>query len=80
MLSLWELTKTSTNDVEVVHVGVNSATIQNATFEGSDGTTFENNVVLNQETHMRGKTAGGEQVNFIWKTESNGSLSLAIPV
>ena len=57
------------NDTEVVHIGNNSATIQNATFEGSNGTTFDNNAQFNQQVHFD---------NFIWKKESNGSLSLAI--
>lgn len=57
------------NDVEVVHIGNNSATIQNATFEGKNGTTFNNNAQFNEEVRF-GK--------FVWKKESNGSLSLAI--
>lgn len=57
------------NDVEVVHVGNNSATIQNATLEGNNGTTFNNNAMFNQQVQFG---------NFVWKTESNGSLSLAI--
>lgn len=60
-------------DVEVVHIGNNSATIQNATFAGSDGTTFGNNVTFD--------LSNGKQIdfgNFILKKESNGSLSLTI--
>lgn len=57
------------NDVEVVHVGNNSAIIQNATLEGNNGTTFNNNAMFNQQVQFG---------NFVWKTESNGSLSLAI--
>ncbi len=57
------------NDVEVVHIGINSATIQNATFEGENGTTFENNANFKNQIQFG---------NFIWKVESNGSLSLAI--
>lgn len=57
------------NDVEVVHIGNNSATIQNATFEGNNGTTFNNNVTFNEQVDFFG---------FIWKKESNGSLSLAV--
>ena len=56
-------------DVEVVHIGNDSATIQNATFEGDRGTKFNNNVEFNQQVDM---------MDFIWKKESNGSLSLAI--
>ena len=58
------------NDVEVVHIGNNSATIQNATFEGSKGTTFNNNTTFNQPVNI--------QQGFIFKKESNGSLSLAV--
>ena len=57
------------NDVEVVHVGNNSSTIQNATFEGSNGTTFNNNANFNSQIKFG---------SFIWKVENNGSLSLAI--
>jgi hypothetical protein len=57
------------NDVEVVHIGNNSSTIQNATFEGGDGTTFENSAQFNAQVNF-GK--------FVWKVENNGSLSLAI--
>lgn len=57
------------NDVEVVHVGNNSAIIQNATLEGNNGTTFNNNAMFNQQVQFG---------NFVWKAESNGSLSLAI--
>ena len=60
---------TVNKDVEVVHIGNNSAIIQNATFEGDSGTTFNNNVKFNQQVDMMG---------FIWKKESNGSLSLVI--
>lgn len=60
------------NDVEVVHVGNNSATIQNATFQGESGTTFENNATFNRQVTIRGTS------DFVWKIESNGSLSLAI--
>ena len=56
-------------DTEVVQVGKDSAKIQNATFEGDSGTTFNNNVTFNEEVDM---------MDFIWKKEDNGSLSLAI--
>ena len=57
------------NDVEVVHIGNNSAVIQNATFEGSDGTTFKNNTKFEQQVQFG---------DFVWKIEANGSLSLAL--
>ena len=65
----------ATNDVEVVHVGNNSAVIQNATFQGGSGTKFENAVSFEQQINIRkpNTTAG-----FVWKIEGNGSLSLSI--
>lgn len=64
------------NDIEVVHVGNNSATIQNAAFEGNSGTTFNNNAKFKQEVSMYkpNSTSG-----FTWKVEANGSLSL-VPI
>jgi hypothetical protein len=64
------------NDIEVVHVGNNSATIQNATFEGSDGTTFNNNAKFKQEINMY---KSDSTTGFTWKVEANGSLSL-VPI
>ena len=57
------------DDVEVVHIGNKSATIQNATFEGSDGTIFNNNATFNQPVSFLG---------LVLKKEQNGSWSLAI--
>lgn len=57
------------NDVEVVQIGINSATVQNATFKGSNGTTFDNNAQFNQEVGFG---------NFVWQEESDGSLSLSV--
>jgi hypothetical protein len=66
-----------TGDVEVVHVGNNSSTIQNATFQGSSGTKFENSASFEQQINMyQPSTTTG----FIWKIESNGSLSLAVSI
>ena len=63
------------NDVEVVHIGNNSATIQNATFEGSNGTTFNNNTTFKQQINIyKPNTTTG----FTWKVEANGSLSLVV--
>ena len=62
-------------DNEVVHIGNNSAIIQNATFQGADGTQFENQVTFEQQINMTNESGG-----FIWKIEPNGSLSLAIMV
>lgn len=60
---------------KVVNIGNKSATIQNAVFQGSESTKFENNVTFEQQINMRkpNTTAG-----FAWKIEQNGSLSLAI--
>lgn len=65
-------------DVEVVHIGYNSATIQNATFEGSNGTTFDNDATFNKQINMNGIDKNGSSVGFVWKIETNGSLSLAL--
>lgn len=65
-------------DIEVVHIGHNSATIQNATFEGGNGTTFDNDATFNKQINMNGINKDGNSVGFIWKIETNGSLSLAL--
>jgi hypothetical protein len=64
----------STENVEldpnrVVLISNNSAEIKNATFDGSNGTTFNNNSTFNQQINIMG---------FVFKKEQNGSLSLAI--
>lgn len=72
---------TSGTDSEVVQIGINSATIQNATFEGSNGTifkndaTFENNATFNQQINIYKQDSVS---GFTWKLEENNSLSLAI--
>lgn len=63
------------NDVEVVHIGNNSATIQNTTFEGNNGTHFNNNATFNQQVNFYNTNS---QSGFTWRVESNGSLSLVI--
>ena len=64
----------SNDDIEVVHIGNNSATIQNAKFEGSNGTQFNNNVIFNKQINIINSSS-----SFIWKIEeSNGSLTLSI--
>ena len=69
-------------DTEVVHIGNNSSTIKNATFEGDNGTTFANdayfqkNATFNQQINI---IQNNTSLGFVWKIEeSNGSLSLAI--
>lgn len=62
-------------DVEVVHVGNNSSIIQNATFQGFDGTKFENSASFEQQINM---VKQNSNIIFTWKREENGSLSLAI--
>lgn len=67
------------NDVEVVHIGNNSSIIQNATFQGEDGTKFENTVTFEEPINIYSQDATDENpVGFVWKVEANGSLSLAI--
>jgi hypothetical protein len=63
------------SDVEVVYIGNNSSTIQNATFQGSNGTKFENAVSFEQQIDM---SKPGTTTGFAWKIEANGSLSLAV--
>lgn len=64
---------TVNKDVEVVHIGNNSSVIQNATFQGSNGTKFENTASFEQPINMyQPSTTTG----FTWKLEQNGSLSL----
>jgi hypothetical protein len=64
------------NDVEVVHIGNNSATIQNATFEGSNGTTFNNNAKFKQQINLYKPNSTTE--GFTLKVEANGSFSIGI--
>jgi len=63
-----------TEDVEVVSIGGQSATIQNATFNGD--------AQFNNDISVAGNTTFNGQVNmsnrFIWNIEENGSLSLSI--
>ena len=42
-------------DVEVVHIGNNSSIIQNATFQGNEGTKFENSIHCEQQINMMKK-------------------------
>lgn len=71
----------SVDDVEVVHVGNNSATIQNATFEGNDGTIVNNDMTVNggstfnNAINMRNLNRMG---GFIFQVEDDGSFSLAL--
>ena len=68
-------------DVEVVHIGNNSSTIQNATFEGNDGTTINNDLTVNggatfnDSINMHNENTS---VGFIWQVEDDGSFSLAL--
>lgn len=55
-------------DQEVVYISNNSATIRNAIIE--DDATFNCNATFNEQVQFSN--------SFIWKIESNGSLSLAI--
>ena len=64
------------NDVEVVHIGNNSATVQNATFEGSNGTTFNNKANFKQSINLYKPNSTTE--GFTLKVEANGSFSIGI--
>lgn len=64
------------NDVEVVHIGNNSATVQNATFEGSNGTTFNNSAKFKQQINLYKPNSTTE--GFTLKVEANGSFSIGI--
>lgn len=68
------------SDVEVVHIGNNSSIIQNATFEGLNGTTFNNDVRMNEDVNHYGAINMYNEVQdgFAWQVESDGSLSLAV--
>jgi hypothetical protein len=62
---------------EVVHIGNNSAIIQNATFEGTEGTTFKNNAHFHDRVEIlneKDNTLSG----FAFQTEDDGSFSLII--
>lgn len=60
---------------KVVNIGNKSATVQNAVFQGSEGTKFENNVTFEQQINVcKPDTTTG----FALKIEQNGSLSLAV--
>ena len=67
-------------DVEVVHVGNNSAIIQNATFEGGDGTTFNNDVHINEDADFHGAVNmyNTSKDGFAWQVEDDGSFSLMV--
>lgn len=67
-------------DVEVVHIGNNSAIIQNATFEGSDGTIFNNDVQINEDANFYGSVNiyNESKDGFAWQVEDDGSLSLMV--
>lgn len=72
------------NDVEVVHVGINSATIQNAILEGEHGTIVNNSATFNEETNFNKDiniqkiSSNGSAAGFTWSIEANGSLSLVV--
>ena len=64
------------NDVEVVHIGNNSSVIQNATFQGDQGTKFENNTSFGGTINIY-KT-NSVMDGFVALIEENGSFSLTI--
>lgn len=66
---------------KVVSISNNSANIKNATFEGENGTIFQNDATFQQnatfEQQINIKTSDST-AGFAWKVEENGSLSLVI--
>lgn len=67
-------------DVEVVHIGNNSATIQNATFEGGNGTIFNNDIHINEDANFNRaiNIYNASKDGFAWRVESDGSFSLMV--
>lgn len=65
-------------DIEVVHVGNNSATIQNATFEGAEGTIFKNNAHFHDRVEILNENSSGVLKGFAFQTEEDGSFSLIL--
>lgn len=66
------------DDIEVVHIGNNSSTIKNATFEGSDGTVFDNNASFYNQVNILNKKSDGKEIGFTFQTEADGSFSLIL--
>ena len=66
------------NDTEVVHIGNNSATIQNAKFEGGNGTTFNTDMHINADANFNEAVNMYNSHNngFAWQVEDDGSFSL----
>ena len=63
-------------DVEVVSIGNNSSKIKNATFEGADGTVFENSATFNSNINIH--KPNDDKYGFICMIEENGSFSFTI--
>ena len=74
-MGFYDNSDTNSPNQKVVNIGNKSATIQNAVFQGSGGTQFENNVTFKQQINISKPNA---TAGFAWKLEENGSLSLAI--
>lgn len=68
------------NDMEVVHIGNNSAIIQNATFEGDNGTIFNNDIHINEDANFSGSVNiyNSDHNGFAWQVEEDGSFSLMV--
>lgn len=65
-------------DIEVVHIGNNSSTIKNATFEGNDGTIFNNNASFYNQVNILNQDSKGKETGFTFQTEADGSFSLIL--
>lgn len=74
-MGFYDNSDTNSPNQKVVNIGNKSATIQNAVFQGSAGTQFENNVTFKKQINL---SKPNETAGFAWQIEQNGSLSLAI--
>ena len=74
-MGLYDNSDSNNPDQKVVSIGNKSTTIQNAKFQGSNGTIFEGNATFNGQINIYEPDTS---VGFILKREQNGSLSLAV--
>lgn len=75
--SVYETDDGAKHDVEVVQIGNNSSTIQNATFKGNEGTTFKNSATFENSSINMSKTNNSDGLvsGFVFLIEENGSFS-----
>lgn len=65
------------DDIEVVHIGNNSAAIKNATFQGEE-TIFETKAEFQNRVDIVQQNTDGSTHGFAFQTEDNGSFSLIL--